>query len=1259
MGCSGLGSIRVPHNVTSLKSGAFSNCGFETAGPVGRGCDYEFEWTQKIPDYAFDSIDTLQSVILPDTITEIGVSAFKGCTNLNSIDLPDSVSTIGGSAFSDCRSLKEFRVPAGTSCITRWMLAYCTGLTSIIIPDTVTEIEKEAFWGCGNLSKVSISGNVKSIGTKVFSDCGFETAGPIGSNKDFEFGWTESIPTNAFYGCTKLKNIEFPSGITLIDSYAFYKTGLEEVAIPDSVVEIDDYAFANCDRLSALTIPASVTELGVYPFSECIRLNSAGPFGSGCDYEFEWAKKIPGGAFAYCTGLERIIIPDGVTWLSGEFQGCSNLSYIAVGDNNNGLVSVNGVLYDKDMKTLICCPARTTGSFAIPDTVEEIDGFAFSCCNISNVIIPDSVTFIDQWAFEQCTELTSVTIPESVDIIDNGYTFKGCSKLESVNLSPKMTYINRGMFWDCTSLRSVQIPNGVKSIDEYAFCDCHSLEEITIPASVKQIGISAFGECYNLANIYYGSSEANWNKYEFAINNYYFQEATIHYGSDPVPDDDPIPDGDDPINPCPTSWIWGKDNYSFTNSYDFFGNKGEKTYVDNKDFTSLLSNYDNTDIAMMASWFGAGNALTPKKIKLYNFLTNRLCSWGGSCYGMSLTAALFKSGKKDAISFGGSNTHDITALNKSTNSKLESFINVYHMTQACSKAMNNVISCSIRESGFSSVINNLYDRAISDNSKQEPLIIYLQADTNNDGKSEGGHAVLCYGAEEGSWTTKGYNCDRRLLIADPNMDEETYIYISRNSQFATYSGDADYNEFGYYASSLDSLNSFDYNETVIDMVYNIILSTRNNVIIVGHEPYGKVVIKDGHFTVDDSSVDFFVDAIRKMSDEGDSDADTFYRISGKSAYYEILPLDEGEIDTSLYLNDFGVDIKGAINSATIDSNGSITLNDANGEMSVDIAQNNSDFDFTHIQGDAKGDVNIKLSNKQLSVDGKISDYSVSNLDKNLNESEITVKDDEDIILTLDNSNKLLKETVGNNDNEGNEPKDLVPEPGSDPKKKGKDGTAVGKGASAAAAEKAITSMKSDTDPKGSVFNKLRLKSTKQTKSSITLKWKKNSKAVKYVVYGNKCGKAKPKRLKTVKGSKSVTAEITKIAGKKLKKGTYYKFIVVALDKNNKVVSTSKLIHVATKGGKAGNYKSVTVKKSVLTKAKKLKKGKTLKLNAKAVAQSKKLPVKKHVAVRYESTNNKIATVNKSGKVTAKKKGSCYIYAYTQNGFFKKIKMIVK
>ena len=237
---------------------------------------------------------------------------------------------------------------------------------------------------------------------------------------------------------------------------------------------------------------------------------------------------------------------------------------------------------------------------------------------------------------------------------------------------------------------------------------------------------------------------------------------------------------------------------------------------------------------------------------------------------------------------------------------------------------------------------------------------------------------------------------------------------------------------------------------------------------------------------------------------------------------------------------------------------------------------------------------------------------------------------------------------------GNDPS---PAPGSDPNQKGADGTPVGPGASAAAADRAITNMMTDDDPAGTVFGKLTLKSPKQAKTSIGLSWTQVPGATSYVLYGNKCGKGnKPLKLGTFNGNRQT---VSMVNNQKVAKGTYYKFIVVALDKDNKVISTSKVIHVATKGGKVGNHKKVTVKKAVLKKAKKMKAGKSLKLKAKAVPQAKKLKVKKHVGIRYESTNNSVATVSKKGVIKAKAKGTCYIYAYAQNGVFKRITVTVK
>ena len=229
------------------------------------------------------------------------------------------------------------------------------------------------------------------------------------------------------------------------------------------------------------------------------------------------------------------------------------------------------------------------------------------------------------------------------------------------------------------------------------------------------------------------------------------------------------------------------------------------------------------------------------------------------------------------------------------------------------------------------------------------------------------------------------------------------------------------------------------------------------------------------------------------------------------------------------------------------------------------------------------------------------------------------------------------------------------DPGQDPNQKGADGTPTGKGASEACADKAITSSTSEEGPKGTQFQQLRMKSTKQANASITLTWSKPSGAKKYVIYGNLCGKKL--KMKKIATTTKTSYTVKKIGGKKLKKGTYYKFIVVALDKNNNVVSTSKVAHVATKGGKVTNFRSVT------TKAKKnkvsIKKGKTFKLGAKAVKQSGKLTTKKHRVLKYVSTNTKVATVSSKGVIKGKKKGTCYVYVYAQNGVFKKIKVTVK
>lgn len=202
----------------------------------------------------------------------------------------------------------------------------------------------------------------------------------------------------------------------------------------------------------------------------------------------------------------------------------------------------------------------------------------------------------------------------------------------------------------------------------------------------------------------------------------------------------------------------------------------------------------------------------------------------------------------------------------------------------------------------------------------------------------------------------------------------------------------------------------------------------------------------------------------------------------------------------------------------------------------------------------------------------------------------------------------------------------------------------------AVTNKSITSQKSE-DIKGATFSALLARATKNTKNSITLKWKKVPNADGYVILGNKCGtKNKYKVLKTLSANK------TSYTHKKLKKGTYYKYVVRAyklVDGKKVTIAVSSSVHSVTKGGKYGVAKSVKVNKTKVT----LNKNKTFKIKAKEIKKDKK--IRKHRKLKYESSNKKIATVTSKGVIKAKKKGTCYVYVYAQNGIYKRIKVTVK
>ena len=280
IGCRSLTSLVIPDSVTNIGDYAFSGCRSLTSLVIP-------DSVTNIGDYAFEGCGSLSSLVLPDGVTSIGKCAFRECGSLSSLVLPDGVTNIGGNAFADCKSLRSVVIPNSVTSIGGGAFGGCKSLHSVVIPDSVTSIGDYAFSGCSALSSVVIPDSVSCIGNRAFS------------------------------GCTSLSSLVIPDGVTSVGKYAFYDcSSLSSLVIPDSVTSIGFYAFRGCSSLSSLVIPDSVTSIGDEAFGYCTSLTSL--------VISDGVSSIGGGAFWGCKSLADIVIPNSVTSIGDcAFGGCN------------------------------------------------------------------------------------------------------------------------------------------------------------------------------------------------------------------------------------------------------------------------------------------------------------------------------------------------------------------------------------------------------------------------------------------------------------------------------------------------------------------------------------------------------------------------------------------------------------------------------------------------------------------------------------------------------------------------------------------------------------------------------------------------------------------------------------------------------------------------------------------------------------------------------------------------------------------------
>lgn len=465
-------------------------------------------------DSTYSANKIITDIQMPNTVTRIGNSAFKGCSGLTSINLPDDTAKIGTSAFLGCR-----------------------GLTAVDLPPKISEIEPSAFEGCTGLTNIIIPGNVTSIGD------------------------------HAFYNCKALSTVTIPDGVTRIGSYAFQDcASLDNITIPDSVLSIGDNAFSRCSHLRSISVPlsANLGGTGVFYGSPVsyIKITGAGTFtvpstlqacvahsnnitidigdgfsDIGDSAFYGWSNllvniNIPDSvinigerAFQDCKNLKKLVLPSSIRKIGkSAFAGCSGL----VGD----ISLPSGMTIIEDESFWGC---KNLTSVIIPGSIAIIEDRSFeNCSGLTRVTIENGLTEIGQHSFSSCSGLTNIIIPDSVTSIGDS-AFLRCTGLSDIVLSDNLTSIGNDAFYGCTGLTELVFPDNTLSIGYRAFDNCSGLTNLVIPNS--NIDNLPFYNCSRLTDIYYAGSEADWKN----ISKSGLANATIHYNyGAPIPDDEKL-----------------------------------------------------------------------------------------------------------------------------------------------------------------------------------------------------------------------------------------------------------------------------------------------------------------------------------------------------------------------------------------------------------------------------------------------------------------------------------------------------------------------------------------------------------------------------------------------------------------------------------------------------------------------------------------------------------------------------------------------
>ena len=442
--------------------------------------------------YQAFTLSDITQVTIPNTVTRIGGNAFRICKQLEKVTMTDAVTQIWSQAFEGCRKLKEINLSENLETLPFSCFSWCDSLKSITLPHSLNTIQTGAFKECHNLKSItcmawepptwdgemvfesdvlssatltvpkssyndyknasspwSAFNTIKSLYYDIEKDGVYFLRNNMGTldvtYKDYYYNtysghvripsWitlhegdidVEGIGTQAFMSCRNLTSVSLPSGIKIIRDRAFmYCSSLNSISIPSTVETIDQYAFTGCSTLTTITLREGLKTVGTQAMSGI--------------------------------ALTSITLPASLMSIDGSSLSCNtSLPAINIRADNPNYVSIDGVLYTRDGKTLVTYPAGKSGTtYTVQDGVQVIANNAFDRArSLTEINLPSTLKEVKTSAFRECNALQQMVYPRGVTSIA-GSVMDNCNSMTSVTLPSTLTYLGASAFARCTSLNEI------------------------------------------------------------------------------------------------------------------------------------------------------------------------------------------------------------------------------------------------------------------------------------------------------------------------------------------------------------------------------------------------------------------------------------------------------------------------------------------------------------------------------------------------------------------------------------------------------------------------------------------------------------------------------------------------------------------------------------------------------------------------------------------------------------------------------------